>query len=205
MLAHSILFAMLSPIALFWLLPIIAAAQATEWYNTTDIPSSPHHQHTTDTSLLVWPWRSYKTSHHTPPHMKIAHYGGKLAPGYIFISPANHNDEDGTYELSGTGFIMDHVGDLIYAAEENRMEFCDESVGGMTDFRAQEWNGKKYITYWNGCNHRGQHWGHRWGRVTFIDEEYNNFTLNPDLRINTLDNATRGQIDMHGKYFVRLS
>ena len=197
MFAHSILFSMFASFVMFWLLPLLVAAQ-TLGYNITDIPSEAHHQYTTDTSLLVWPWRSYKTSHHTPPHMKITHRKGKLAPGYIFISPVNSNNEDGTYELSGTGYIMDHYGDLIYAAEEHSMDFCGDWVGGMTDFRVQEYNGKQYITYWNGCNHKGQHWGHRWGRVTFIDEEYTNFTLNPDLGINTLDDAPRGQIGNHG-------
>ena len=199
MLAHSALYATCAYLAMLWLFPLIAAVQALG-YDTTDVPSEPHHEFTTDTSLLVWPWRSYKTSLHTPPHMKVTRYKGELAPGYIFISPVNANNEDGTYEQSGTGYIMDHAGDLVFAAEETRMDFCDEWVGGMTDFRVQEYNGKKYITYWNGCNHKGQHWGHRWGRVTFIDEEYTNFTINPDLGINTLDDAPMGQIDVHGTY-----
>ena len=132
--------------------------------------------------------------------MKITKHRGKLADGYIFISPANSNNEDGTYELTGTGFIMDHYGDLVFAAEETSMDFCEDWVAGMTDFRAQEYNGKPYITYWNGCNHKGEHWGHRWGRMTFIDDEYTNFTLNPDLHINTLDDAPKGQIGNHGMY-----
>lgn len=199
MLAHDIRFTPLASVTMLLLLLFTVAAQAAN-FNISIIPSDPHHQYTTDTSLLVWPWRSYKTSHHHPPHMKITRPNRKpLAPGYIFISPANSNNEDGTYELSGTGFIMDYVGDLVYAAEETGMDFCDAWIGGMTDFRAQEFNGKKVITYWNGCNHKGQHWGHRWGRVTFIDEEYDNFTMNPDIGINTLDDAPRGQIDVHGE------
>jgi hypothetical protein len=133
--------------------------------------------------------------------MKVQHFRGpKLANGYIFISPVNANNEDGTYALSGTGYIMDHHGDLVYAADESRMGFCEDWVGGMTDFRAQEYNGKRYITYWNGCNHKSTHWGHRWGRVTFIDEEYSNFTINPDLGINIFDDAPIGQIGNHGEY-----
>lgn len=61
----------------------------------------------------------------------------------------------------------------------------------------QEYKGKPHLVYWNGCNTQGAHWGHRWGRVTFIDEEYSNFTVNPDMNINTLDEANKGQIDVH--------
>jgi hypothetical protein len=185
--------------AAFLILASWGAVSAEKDYDTTTIESEPHHQVTVDDSRIVWPWRSYKTSMHTPPDMKITRHKGKgdLAEGYVFLSPADSNKNDGTYDISGTGFVMDRDGDLIFAGDEDGMGFCEEWVAGMTDFRAQEDNGKKYITYWNGCNTRGAHWGHRWGRVTFLDEEYNKFTLNPDLGINTLEPATRGNIDVH--------
>ena len=133
--------------------------------------------------------------------MKVQHFRGpKLADGYIFISPVNANNEDGTYQMSGTGYIVDHHGDLVYGADQTAMGFCKDWISGMTDFRVQEYNGKKYITYWNGCNTKSQHWGHRWGRVSFIDEEYTNFTINPDLGINIFDDAPTGQIGNHGTY-----
>ena len=132
-----------------------------------------------------------------PPHLEIERYDGKLWDGYIFLDPSDQKSKRGTYELSGTGYIMTEDGDLIYAGEENGYNFCDEWVAGMTDFRVQEYKGKPYITYWNGCNTQGAHWGHRWGRVTFIDEEYKNFTINPDMNVNTLDDANKGQIDVH--------
>lgn len=134
-------------------------------YDTTRIESDAHQQYTTDESRVVWPWKTYKTSYHTPPHLDVTERNGKLAKGYYFLSPSDSNKEDGTYEMSGTGYIMDHHGDLIFAGEETAMDFCDEWIAGMTDFRAQVYNGRKHITYWNGCNTRGSHWGHRWGRV----------------------------------------
>ncbi|KAK5173554.1 uncharacterized protein LTR77_002235 [Saxophila tyrrhenica] len=166
-------------------------------YDTTTIDSKAHYQVTTDTSRVVWPWRTYKTSSHNPPIMNITQHKGKLADGYVFISPVDSNKKDGTYDLSGTGFIMDTNGDLIFAADEDGMGFCDEWVAGMTDFRAQPYKGRQHITYWNGCNTLGAHWGHRWGRVTMMDEEYTKFDLNPDLGINTFEPATRGNIDVH--------
>ena len=189
-------------LCIFSLLTLVCALDSPV-LNHTYIESEAHHQFTTDNSLLVWPWRSYKTSHHTPPHMKVEHYRGPpLADGYIFISPVNSNNEDGTYGLQGTGYIFDHVGDLVFASYEDNMGFCDAWVSGMTDFRAQMYNGRRYITYWNGCNHKGEHWGHRWGRVTFIGEDYTKFTINPDLQINTFDDAAIGQIGNHGKHIL---
>ncbi|KAK3715275.1 hypothetical protein LTR37_007242 [Vermiconidia calcicola] len=184
-------------VALFFLPFTVGVSNLTAGYDPTPIESEPHYQYTTDESRVVWPWRTYRTSYHTPPHMNITRYSGELAKGYIFVSPSDQNKNDGTYALSGTGFVMDDEGDLIFAGEEDGMGFCEEWVAGMTDFRAQEYNGRKYITYWNGCNTRGIHWGHRWGRVTFIDDEYNKFEFNPDLNINSFEPATRGSIDVH--------
>lgn len=132
-----------------------------------------------------------------PPHLQITRHDGRLWDGYIFLDPSDQKSQRGTYELSGTGYIMTEDGDLVFAGEETGYNFCDEWIAGMTDFRVQEYKGKPYITYWNGCNTQGAHWGHRWGRVTFIDEEYTNFTINPDLNTNTLDDANKGQIDVH--------
>jgi hypothetical protein len=132
-----------------------------------------------------------------PPHLEVKRYDGKLFDGYIFMTPADQKTKRGTYELSGTGYIMTEDGDLIFAGEENGYNFCNEWVAGMTDFRVQEYKGRPHLVYWNGCNTQGAHWGHRWGRVTFIDEDYTNFTINPDMNINTLDEANKGQIDVH--------
>ena len=179
-----------------WALPLAAISEITN-FNNTNIPSEDHYQITSDTYDSVWPWRTYKTSPHHPPHMEITRYDGKLSDGYVFLTPSNTKGKEGTYELSGTGFIMTTDGDMIFAGEERGYSFCDEWVAGMTDFRRQDYNGRPYITYWNGCNTQGAHWGHRWGRVTFIDEDYSNFTVSPDFDINTLDPKNRVQIDVH--------
>ena len=181
---------------MYWTLPLAAISEITG-FTRSNIKSDNHYQSATDTISSIWPWKAYKSSPHTPPHMTINRHRGKLSDGYVFFSPSDQKDELGTYELSGTGFIMTQDGDLVFAGEETGYGFCDEWIAGMTDFRPQEYNGKQYITYWNGCNTKGAHWGHRWGRVTFIDEEYTNFTINPDLKVNTLDEANKGQIDMH--------
>ena len=163
-----------------------------------ELVSYNHYQVTSDHVGEVWPWRSYKTSQHTPPDMCIAWYGprNELSEGYLFLSPTNVERKYGTH-VSGIGYILTVDGDLVFAAEETRMDFCHEWIGGMTDFRVQTYTGKSYLTFWNGCNHFDSHWGHRWGRVTFVDEEYSNFTINPNLHIVSADDANEGQIDLH--------
>lgn len=184
---------------MYWSLPLTAISGIVGFNNTPIIKGTHSHvQYVTDEGSEVWPWLQYKTSPHTPPHMNISvNRKEELAPGYVFLDPSDINEADGTEELSGTGFIMTTDGDLVFAGLETGMGFCQYWTAGMTDFRKQRYNGKSYLTYWNGCNTRKSHWGHRWGRVTFIDEEYTNFTLNPNLGVNMLDPAPKGQIDVH--------
>lgn len=182
---------------MYWSLPL-SAISGIVGFNSDSIESHSHKQYVTDDTSVVWPWLQYKTSPHTPPHMNISvNEKDKLADGYIFMDPSVVNQADGTEELSGTGFIMTTDGDLVYASHETGMGFCHAWTAGITDFRTQKYKGRSYLTYWNGCNTRASHWGHRWGRVTFIDDEYTDFTINPELNINTLDPAPIGQIDVH--------
>ena len=113
-----------------WSLPLAALSTISN-FDSSSIRSQNHYQRTTDTYASIWPWRSYKTSPHMPPHLEIKRYDGKLFDGYIFLTPADQKTKRGTYELSGTGYIMTEDGDLIFAGEENGYNFCDEWVAGM--------------------------------------------------------------------------
>ena len=143
---------------MLWLSLLVASLNSLLVKSKT-IPSDNHYQITTDSVGKVWPWRSYKTSPHTPPDLKITRHKsrGELAPGHVFLSPADLQRNDGTHELSGTGYVMTTEGDLVFAAEETRLDFCNEWIGGMTDFRVQTYDGRPHIMYWNGCNTWGSH------------------------------------------------
>lgn len=144
----------------------------------------------------VWPQVSYKSSPWTSPYINVTHQENPISDGYLFIAPVENNLGN-KYGPSGKGFIFDMKGDLIYAADDHTYEPCTAWVAGITDFRVQTYNNQSYLTYWNGCNTKSQHWGYRWGSVTFVDDEYQTFLLNPDLKIDTSDAATTGFIDMH--------
>ena len=162
-------------------------------FTNVEIPSTGHRQ---VNSSATWPKISYKSSPHVSPFVNITYHANQLSPGHFFIAPVENN-VGSTSELSGKGFIFDIEGEIVYVADDHNYDSCTAWIAGITDFRVQSYNKRSYLTYWNGCNTRNQHWGYRWGSVTFIDDEYQIFTLNPDLNINTMDPATTGYIDMH--------
>ena len=165
-------------------------------FNSTHIESWPHSQLVYRNSIDAWPCLSYKSSTYLAPYMNITRYSEHLSDGYIFFTPAEIS-QDGEQSPPANAYIMNMDGQLIYAAEDHSFDSCDEWVAGVTDFRAQVYNGRPHLTCWNGCNTKDQHWGYRWGSVTFIDEEYQMLTFNPHLDVNTNDLATSGYIDMH--------
>ena len=57
---------------------------------------------------------------------------------------------------------------------------------GVNDYRKQYYNGKPYLTYWTGYNSEGVNVGHGYGEVVFLDDTYQNFTVNPNLGLNKL-------------------
>jgi hypothetical protein len=136
-----------------WSLPL-GAISALSHFSSRQIPSDNHFQYTTDTYSELWPWRSYRTSPHMPPHMNISRYDGHLADGYIFLTPYDDKAKDGVHE-EGTGFVMTMDGDLVFTPPSSFDGYCEDWLSGMTDLRKQEYRGKKYLTYWNGCNTHG--------------------------------------------------
>lgn len=127
--------------ASFCLAATASALVARNSVSSTTIPSEAYVQVETDPDDITWPWRVFKSSPYTPPNMTITGNGGSLAEGYIFMTPATGNISV-PYTKEGGGFIMTSDGDLVFA----------QNVTGMTDFRKQYYNGKPYLTYWNGYN-----------------------------------------------------
>ena len=161
-----------------------------------EIASTKYERRGKEGNNAAWPIVSYKSSSHVSPYINVTHYTTQVSSGYVFLTPvaSNHGDKD---RLLGQGFVFDTNGDLVYAAYDHGADSCKAWIPGITDFRVQTYSNKSYITYWNGCSTRGRHWGYRWGSVTFVDDEYRTFTVDPELNINTMDPASTGSIDMH--------
>ncbi len=52
------------------------------------------------------------------------------------------------------------------------------------------YNGKQYLTYWNGYNSQGLNVGHGYGQTNFLDDTYQHFAVNPGLGLNKLVNTS---------------
>lgn len=151
------------------------------------IPSETYIQVDEDPTGFQWPWRVFKSDPNTPPNMNITRTGAELAPGYVFMTPwpsANETHQSG-------GFIMTVDGEMVYCIP----------IVGMHDFRVQNFKGTPYLTYWNGLNAPFPQVGKGYGQVTFADSTYTNFSVTPDLGINTLQQENPrwkgGQVDIH--------
>ncbi|CAK3926288.1 Hypothetical predicted protein [Lecanosticta acicola] len=153
----------------------------------TRLASSANVQVETDPDGDLWPWRTFKSSPHTPPTLTYTADGKPLSDGHIFITPADIKNQNATKQSAG--FTITTEGEPVYVA----------NVSGMTDFRKQDWNGDPYLTYWSGYNTNGANTGHGYGQVTFTDDEYKTFDFDPDLHLNKLvnDSIANGSVDIH--------
>jgi hypothetical protein len=155
-----------------------------------EIPSEAHVDVHTDPQGVTWPWRAFKTSSETPPNMTITGNGGELAPGYIFMTPIALNATAvPPLTKESAGFIMTSGGDLVFG----------HNLTGVNDYRMQYYNGKPYLTYWTGYNSQGVNVGHGYGEAVFLDDTYQNFTVNPNLGLNKLTTTANPNwsIDIH--------
>lgn len=78
---------------------------------------------------------------------------GKVSNGLLFINPS---DESTGFQAST---IYSDDGELVWQGPQ----------GAMFDFRPQEFEGRQYLTYWNGPRYHG---GLGWGELTFLDQSY---------------------------------
>ncbi len=167
---------------------LAAVANALVAKDRTVISSEANIDVQTDSTGVTWPWLAFKTTDQTPPNMIITSNGGAVADGYIFMTPATSNLSV-SYAKESTGFIMTPDGDLVFAL----------NVTAPTDFRRQHYDGKAYLTYWNGFNSQGVNIGHGYGQTTFLDETYTPFVVDPYLALNKLTDTpvANWSIDIH--------
>ena len=141
----------------------------------TNISSHANIQVATNSSGVTWPWRVYKSTPITPPNLNITSNGDPLASGYLFLGP-NYPTGTGFLEESGA-FIFTSDGDLVFAEQRE----------GTMNFRKQHYQGKPYLTFWNGSTPHGVDDAQYYGRISFLDNTYEEtIVLDPDLYINKI-------------------
>ena len=153
---------MISQLFFAWSLILASAFASAE---TTSCPSFCLGQgvdsRTTGNATGIWPWQKFVSVDYHPPTMEIDATGAKLAPGYVFISPANFNTSIPSVKQTAP-VIMTDTGELVWNGP---------SINA-TNFRMQTLNNKPVITYWGGYSTAGAFIGHGYGNITILDQTY---------------------------------
>ncbi|KAH8670351.1 ASST-domain-containing protein [Tricladium varicosporioides] len=135
--------------------------------------------------INTWPDQSFKSVTFAPPTFSVAKSNATLAPGLIFITPA---------DVFGSGAqIMTEDGELVWNAP---------TAGAFSNLNVATLDSKPILTYWNGsgsANVAAQ--GHGYGYVSILDETYTEIhRICPDLGLNTLGIIYPCQADLHESY-----
>ena len=107
----------------------------------------------------VWPVQNYKSSHATPPQLKITKSGEPLAHGLLFFSPSEQDSLEYPAPI-----IMTDTGDLIWNGPK----------GDTSNFRTTMLDDKPVISYWAGQGSPGGSagGGHGYGQTEIYDTNY---------------------------------
>ena len=88
-----------------------------------------------------------------PPLVEITQAARDTAPGYVFLAPKRKVAQAGP-------MILDESGELVW--------FRPLDTEGVTDFRAQRYDGRPVLTWWRGQSERGIGDGH----FVIVDDAY---------------------------------
>lgn len=102
----------------------------------------------------AWPSQSFKTESFTPPVFNITKYGAPLAPGLIFLTPAEANG-------SQYGVIITDEGELVWSTQNEVL----------ADLAPQTFNEEPVLVYWDGAG-SPLNGGTGYGQVGILDSTY---------------------------------
>lgn len=152
-------------------------------------PGREHHE-VVNGSDEVWPYQVYKSSLFNPPALDIVTNGKPLAPGLLLITPSDATPVKATKDTAP--MIMTETGQLVWHGP----------MVNANNFRVASYEGHPILSFWSGSSPPGANVGHGYGKVTFLDRNYNevlNVCLEVGLR--TTDNVTYScQADFHESY-----
>lgn len=148
------------------------------------------HHEVVNGSDELWPYQEYKSSLFNPPELDIVTNGQPLAPGLLLITPSDATTVKATKDTAP--MIMTETGQLVWHGP----------MVNANNLRVASYEGHPILSFWSGSSPPGANVGHGYGKVTFLDRNYNevlNVCLEVGLR--TTDNATYPcQADFHESY-----
>ncbi|KAM0424432.1 hypothetical protein ACHAPT_010353 [Fusarium lateritium] len=131
----------------------------------------------------TYPYRKFKSSPHSPPHISWSTNGREQSKGYVFITPQSKGDDKGLKQEAS--FIMKTNAEMIYAHEE---PIASEGMG------VQSLDDQQYLTIWRGVHKKG----HGFGEVVLIDHQYKETVVNlEESMANMFGQKFPGTLDFH--------
>ncbi|KAI8663077.1 hypothetical protein NCS56_01113000 [Fusarium sp. Ph1] len=170
---------------------VIAAAEAANGPTATVTGSKTfptfhswsNFQVVTPKNQKTYPYRKFKSSPHSPPHISWSTNGKQQSKGYVFITPQSKGNEKGLKQEAS--FIMKTNAEMIYAHEES---IASEGMG------VQALEDQQYLTIWRGV-HRN---GYGFGEVVLLDHQYKETVVNLEESMSAIfGQKFPGNLDFH--------
>lgn len=160
------------------------------------IPSRSNVEVVTPDNDETFPYRTFRSSPWQPPNISITTSGAELGEGYLFLNPKDRGRKG--VKQTAPYVFEPSTGELVFAATV-------DSNWTTTDFAAQSYLGKQYLTFWQGKSTGSPNPGHGYGEVVFLSDDYSSFTLELDAVIVGLEDVDTkkhpgmppGKIDIH--------
>lgn len=148
------------------------------------------HHEVINSSEEIWPYQVYKSFPFNPPELDIVTNGQPLAPGLLLITPSDATSFKATKDTAP--MIMTETGQLVWHGP----------MVNAINLRAASYKGHPILSFWSSLSPPGANSGHGYGKVTFLDRNYNE-VLNVCLKVGlrTPDDVTYPcEADFHESY-----
>lgn len=121
----------------------------------------------------LWPYQIFDSVPFNPPVFNITSHQQNLAPGLLFLTPADFQTPSGAAKEVAP-VIMTDSGQLVWNGPSAEA----------ADFQVFTYKGRPTLSYWSGISGNGV----GYGNITFLDTSYNEIlTLCPQLNLTTPD------------------
>lgn len=179
---------LLATSSLFCLLLVIfllrtVAAQFDQPRSVSIQSSEPHFQLRQDEDDAgKWPHLEFRSSLLRPPQLEVTGKASDNGGRYLFMTPK------GPHRESGKPIIYTLDGDLV---------FVDETYKHTSDFKPQMFHNEKHLIFSFGYSTGPPNPGHGYGKVVFLDHEYQPMEFDLNTTMTSLVEDAPGNLDFH--------
>lgn len=129
-----------------------------------------------------WPHLVFKSSQLRPPALRTTGKPSDQAGQYLFMTPK------GPHRESSKPVVYTLDGDLV---------FVDERHDHVSDLKPQTYRNDACLTFSHGYSTGAPNPGHGYGKMVFLDNEYQEFAFDLNATITSLVDDAPGNLDFH--------